>query len=64
VYDLIEELVRAREYLVDRDLLMRAVSMPHRTVVTPEGLEEDRRHVLRSAFLEMLKEELRQDPPQ
>jgi hypothetical protein len=60
VYDLIEELVRAREYLVDRDLLMRAVSAPHRTVVTQDGFEEGRRRMLRDAFLEMLRTELHQ----
>ena len=60
VYDLIEELLRARGYLVDRDLLMRAVSVPHRTVVSRDGFEEDRRRMLRDAFLEMLRTELDQ----
>ena len=60
VYDLIEELLRAREYLVDRDMLMRAVSVPHRTVVSRDGFEEDRRRMLRDAFLEMLRMELNQ----
>jgi len=61
VYDVIEEMLKAKGYAVDRDLLKRAVSMPHRTVITPDGLEEERRHMLRNAFLEMLKEELRKD---
>jgi integrase len=61
VYDVIEEMLKAKGYAVDRDLLKRAVSMPHRTVITPDGLKEERRHMLRSAFLEMLKEELRKD---
>ena len=59
VYDVIEEMLRAKGYLVDKDLLMRAVSKPHRTVVTG-ATEEDRKAMLRNAFIEMLKEEFEQ----
>lgn len=61
VYDVIEEMLKAKGCAVDRDLLKRTVSMPHGTVTTPDDLEEERRHMLRNAFLEMLKEELRKD---
>lgn len=61
VYDVIEEMLRAKGYAVDREQLKRAVSMPHRTVVTPDGFEEERRRMPRNAFFEMLREELRKD---
>jgi len=64
VYDVIEEMLRAKGYFVDRDLLRRAVSKPHRSIVIGTAHEEERKGMLRRAFLEMLKEELRQDPPQ
>jgi len=57
IYDVIEEMLRAKGYLVDKDLLMRAVSKPHRTVVTADMVEEDRKTMLRDAFMEMLREE-------
>ena len=51
---------KGKVYLVDKDLLMRAVSKPHKTIVTGAPMEEDRRALLRNAFMEMLKEEFGQ----
>ena len=54
IYDFIEDILRSRGYLVDRDLLKRAIKHPHRTVWS----EEERRKTIREAFLEMLRREL------
>ena len=45
---------------VDKDRIMKVVSRPHRTVVTGDAIEEERRTMLRKAFMEMLKEEFEQ----
>ncbi len=55
IYDFIEDILRSRGYLVDRELLRRAIVQPHRTVVMGE---EERRQLIREAFLEMLRREL------
>jgi len=55
MYDFIEDILRSRGYLVDREFLRRAIVQPHRTVVMGE---EERRQLIREAFLEMLRREL------
>ena len=47
IYDFIEDILRSRGYLVDRDLLKRAIKHPHRTVWS----EEERRKTIRETFL-------------
>ena len=49
MYDFIEDILRSRGYLVDRDLLKRVIKHPHRTVWS----EEERRKTIRETFLEM-----------
>jgi len=58
IYDFIEELLKAKGYRVDRELLRRAILKPHRTRLTREQLEEERKHLIREAFIEMLRKDL------
>ena len=55
IYDFIEDILRSRGYLIDRELLRRAIMEPHRTVILGE---EERRTLIREAFIEMLRREL------
>ncbi len=55
IYSFIEDILRSRGFQVDRELLRRAIVEPHRTVITGE---EERRRLIREAFLEMLRREL------
>ena len=50
-----KNILRSMGYLVDRDLLRRAIAKSRRTVVWSK---EERRRTIREAFLEMLRREL------
>jgi len=65
IYDLIEDLLREKGYLVDRDLLVQAISRapkagPHKTLIVGNA-EEERKRYLRQRFLDLLKRELEID---
>jgi integrase len=58
IYDFIEDLVKGKGGQVDRDLLRKAITQPHRTVVWSE---EERRRSIREDFMKLLKDELMEE---
>jgi len=53
IYDFVEDILKSRNYFVNRELLRKAIVKPHRTVFA-----EDRKALIREAFMEMLRKEL------
>ena len=61
IYDLVdrlEDILKNKGYSTNRDLLMKAITKPHRTVCSPVNYEEERKIAIRDGFMEMLRKEL------
>jgi len=57
-FALIEEFIRGKGFDVNRELLKRAITKPHRTIVTSVEMEKERRRLLRETFIKLLREEI------
>jgi integrase len=60
IYCFVEDILKGKGYNIDKELLRRAISKPHRTVCSPVSLEEERRSAIRDGFMEMLRKEFLQ----
>ncbi|MEM4521071.1 MAG: hypothetical protein QXF23_05050 [Candidatus Bathyarchaeia archaeon] len=56
-FALLEDLIRSKGFDVDKELLKKAIMKPHRTIVTIEEMEKERRKLIRDTFIKLLRNE-------
>jgi len=56
-FALLEDFIRSKGFDVDKELLKKAIVKPHRTIVTSEEMEKERRKLIRDTFIKLLKNE-------
>ena len=56
-FALLEDFIRSKGFDVDKELLKKAIVKPHRTIVTSEKMEKERRKLIRDTFIKLLRNE-------
>ncbi|MEM2561497.1 MAG: tyrosine-type recombinase/integrase [Candidatus Bathyarchaeia archaeon] len=56
-FALLEDFIRSKGFDVDKELLKKAIVKPHRTIVTSEEMEKERRKLIRDTFIKLLRNE-------